>query len=343
MKKPFAFVIRMSAYACAVLLTLSACKPAGPDERPSGTATPSGSTTSAGPTSESLPPDPSLPVEKPSPTNPSTRPGTGIVTGKPGAGGTYTGYAPLPEISFKANDPENSRGLPTKRIAHSYGVAKDGVAHRISVENQKFFEEKRCNAVTLDTKSPGKVLYLTFDCGWENGYTAKVLDTLREKNVPAAFFATLHHIKTEPELTARMILEGHIVGNHSDKHPDFTAISRERMAQELQACDNYLRLNFGYTAPYFRFPEGSYSENALELVQSLGYKSVFWSCSYPDWDVNNTKGKQYAFDTVTQRLHPGAVILLHAVSPDNAAALGDIIDWARAQGYEFRALTQLPN
>ena len=126
-------------------------------------------------------------------------------------------------------------------------------------------------------------------------------------------------------------------------HPDFSKISREKMATEIETCDNYLREKFGYSSPYFRFPMGSYSASALDLVSSLGYKSVFWSVAYADWDVNDTKGKQYAFDTVTSRLHPGAVILLHSVSPDNAAALGDIFDWARKQGYEFRSLEQLPN
>ena len=140
-----------------------------------------------------------------------------------------------------------------------------------------------------------------------------------------------------------MINEGHIVGNHSTTHPDFSKISREKMATEIETCDNYLREKFGYSSPYFRFPMGSYSASALDLVSSLGYKSVFWSVAYADWDVNDTKGKQYAFETVTSRLHPGAVILLHSVSPDNAAALGDIIDWARKQGYEFRSLEQLPN
>ena len=166
-----------------------------------------------------------------------------------------------------------------------------------------------------------------------------MLDTLLEKNVPAAFFCTLEHIKSQPDLIARMITEGHIVGNHSTKHPDFAKISRERMAAELLKCDNYLRQNFGYSTEFFRFPEGSYNESALDLVGSMGYTSVFWSCAYADWDVKATKGGEYAFKTGTSRLHPGAVILLHSVSPDNAAALGDIIDYARSQGYEFKALS----
>ena len=229
----------------------------------------------------------------------------------------------------------------TKKKEHSFGVAKNGIPHEISKSTQSYFESTGYKAVCYDTKTAEKVIYLTFDCGWENGYTDDVLDTLKEKKVPAAFFCTLEHIKKSPELIARMIKEGHIVGNHSAKHPNFAEIDRQRMADEILECDNYLRENFGYTSSFFRFPEGCYTENALELVHSMGFTSVFWSSAYADWDVSKTKGKDYAFETVTSRLHPGAILLLHSVSPDNAAALGDIIDWARQNGYEFKALTEL--
>ena len=247
----------------------------------------------------------------------------------------------LPPMTFTVNDPENSRGIPTEKKEHSYGVAKDGKPHHISQSAQKYFESTGYKSVCYDTKSTEKVLYLTFDCGWENGCTDKVLDTLKEKKVPAAFFCTLDHIKSSPELIARMINEGHIVGNHSAKHPDFSEISRQRMADEILTCENYLRENYGYSSKFFRFPEGSYNENALELVNSMGLTSVFWSCAYADWDVNSTKGGQHAFDTVTARLHPGAIILLHSVSPDNTEALGNIIDWARNNGYVFKSLNDI--
>ena len=251
----------------------------------------------------------------------------------------YTGFELLPQTSFEVPDPENTRNLPTEKIEHSYGTSKNGIVHENSVQAQKFFEEKNYRAVCYDT-SGEKVLYLTFDCGWENGYTEKILDVLAEKDVPAAFFCTLEHIEEEPELIGRIINDGHIIGNHSTKHKNFAEISRSEMADEILTCDNYLRKNFGYTSPFFRFPEGAYNENALDLVQSMGYTSVFWSCSYADWDVENTKGAEYAFETVTSQLHPGAVILLHSVSPDNAAALGDIIEYAKANGYEFRSLNE---
>lgn len=265
------------------------------------------------------------------------------VAGKTGqkAAATYTGYPALEPVTLTCADPENSRGLSTAKISHSYGVAKDGKPHQISVDSEKFFESKNFKAVTYDTKSQSKVLYLTFDCGYDNGYTEKILDTLKEKKVKAAFFCTADELKSAPEVIARMIKEGHIVGNHSTTHPSFDEISRSEMAKEIQDCDNYLRSNFGYTSPYFRFPKGEYSECALELVGSLGYTSVFWSLSYADWDTKAQKGADYAFEKVTARLHPGAIILLHAVSSDNARAMARIIDYAREQGYEFKSLDDL--
>lgn len=251
-----------------------------------------------------------------------------------------TGREILKPAAFKVSDPENARGLSTEKIEHSYGVAKNGEPHEISKSAQKYFESTGYKVFCYDAKSAEKVLYLTFDCGWENGCTDKVLDILKEKKVPAAFFCTLDHIKSSPELIARMINEGHIVGNHSAKHPNFAEISRQRMADEILECDNYLRENYGYSTTFFRFPEGAYNESALELVNSMGYTTAFWSCAYADWDVNAAKGGDYAFEKVTARLHPGAVILLHSVSPDNAEALDEIIDWARENGYVFKALSE---
>lgn len=252
-----------------------------------------------------------------------------------GTTATYTGFEPLRLRDFPVYDPDNTRNLSNTARNHSFGVAKNGEPHSISVNNQQYYSQ--FGAFTLDI-SGEKTLYLTFDCGYENGYTEKILDVLLEKGVPAAFFVTLPYLKSAPQTAARMIKEGHTVGNHSDTHPNFTTVNRIRMAKELQSVDDYLREHFGYSSPYFRFPEGACSENALELVSSLGYTSVFWSAAYSDWDTNNQKGADYAYNTITPRLHHGCVLLLHAVSKDNAAALGRIIDYAEAQGYTFVTL-----
>ncbi|MDR0531627.1 MAG: polysaccharide deacetylase family protein [Oscillospiraceae bacterium] len=255
---------------------------------------------------------------------------------------TYTGLRPLEVRPIEMKDPNNSKNLPVTKVAHSFGAAKDGQVHQISKNYQTFFDQKQYPAVVYDNRSAGKTLYLTFDCGYENGNTAKILDVLKEKQTPAAFFCTIDEMKSAPEVVARMIGEGHIVGNHSVTHPSFAAIDRAAMAKEVLEADNYLRKNFGYSAPFFRFPMGEYTESALEAVGSLGFTSVFWSAAYSDWDVNQQKGAQYARDTVLSRLHPGAIVLLHSVSNDNAEAMAQIIDRAREEGYTFRKLTDLP-
>ena len=251
--------------------------------------------------------------------------------------GTLTGLKPLASVTYEVKDPENSAGLSTKKLSHSHGPASGGKPHSTVVEFQKKFD--KFGALTLDGKSGEKTVYLTFDCGYEhNNLTSKILDVLKEKNVPAAFFCTLHHIKDQPELIARMIKEGHIVGNHSTNHPSFAEISRTKMVREIEECENYLRENFGYAAKFFRFPAGEYTDSALDEINSMGYKCIFWSVAYADWDINKSKGKDYAVKTVMERMHPGAVILLHSVSQDNADALGEIIDRARSEGYVFKAL-----
>lgn len=260
-----------------------------------------------------------------------------------GTDSTFTGLESLPLSDFNNPSFENLHGLSNITIEHSYGVAKNEQAHEISVNNQKFFDEKGFDAIAYDNKTEEKIVYLTFDCGYENGYTAKILDTLRDKGVKAAFFCTLPEMKQNSDLIARMINEGHIVGNHSVTHPDFSRISRQQMYEEVKGFDDYLRENFGYSAQYFRYPQGKYSENSLEMLNEMGYTCVFWSLAYADWDLNNQKGADYARETVISRIHPGAVILLHSVSPDNGNALADIIDTARSMGYEFKTLPEYRN
>ena len=241
---------------------------------------------------------------------------------------------------FTVFDPDNLLGLSTVKKGFSYGVASNGKPHNQSIINQNTFDNfKNVEALALDTKTNEKIMYLTFDNGYEyQNLTADILDTLKAKNVKAAFFVTLSYAKSNKALVRRMIDEGHIVGNHSTTHPVFPDITRTKMAEEIAQLDEYLISNFSYSSPYFRFPTGAYSECSLELVTSLGYKSIFWSLAHADWDTSAQKGEQHAYDTVTSRFHSGAVILLHAVSSDNASALGRIIDTARSEGYTFKTL-----
>lgn len=187
-----------------------------------------------------------------------------------------------------------------------------------------------------------KALYLTFDNGYENGYTAKILDVLKEKKVPATFFVTGHYVKDQPELIQRMVREGHIVGNHSYNHPDMTRISDEKIREELRRVEEAVaNLTEQKHMTYLRPPRGIFDERTLAITRNMGYINVFWSVAYMDWDVNRQRGKEYAYQQVMKQLHPGAVILLHAVSKDNAEALAQIIDDARKQGFEFYSLDHL--
>lgn len=183
--------------------------------------------------------------------------------------------------------------------------------------------------------SDDKFICLTFDEGYENGYTPRILDTLKEKGVKAIFFVTYDFVKDNPELIERMIDEGHIIGNHTYRHYTMDEVSQEEAQEEIVFLDKYMKENFKYRMTLFRFPKGEFSENTLALANSLGYKSVFWSFAYADWDVNNPADQQEAFDTITTYTHNGEIMLLHAVSETNAAILGKVIDEVRSQGYEF--------
>ncbi|MGI6403673.1 MAG: polysaccharide deacetylase family protein [Oscillospiraceae bacterium] len=178
-------------------------------------------------------------------------------------------------------------------------------------------------------------VYLTFDEGYEYGYTPAILDTLKEKNVSAVFFVTGHFVKTHPDLVRRMIDEGHVLGNHSNKHPNYADLPLAEAAKDLMALHEMVKKDFDYEMTLFRFPEGCYNEQLLALVQSLGYKSVFWSFAHNDWDVKNQPLTIEAQEKIVENAHPGAIYLLHAVSRTNTEVLGEAIDLIRAKGLEF--------
>lgn len=174
--------------------------------------------------------------------------------------------------------------------------------------------------------------YLTFDLGYEYGCTGRILDTLNAKGVKGTFFVTMYYVKTQPELVRRMIDEGHIVGNHSVNHLSMPDLSVADMEAEIMGLHNYVKENFGYEMFLFRPPMGEHSVRALAAAQNLGYKSVFWSYTYLDYDVNNQKPVQEAYDLCTRNAHKGAVYLLHGVSETNTAILGDLIDYLNESG-----------
>ncbi|WP_158738429.1 delta-lactam-biosynthetic de-N-acetylase [Alteribacillus sp. YIM 98480] len=187
-----------------------------------------------------------------------------------------------------------------------------------------------------------KTLYLTFDNGYENGYTADILDVLKEKDVPAAFFVTGHYLKSAPDLVKRMKEEGHIVGNHSWHHPSLPEISEKRMKKELSKVkEEYEQITGEKDMIYLRPPQGTFNERSLAQTQKMGYINVFWSFAYVDWETNGQKGPDHAYKSIMRRVHPGAVMLLHSVSEDNAEALEKVIDECEKQGYTFKSLDDL--
>lgn len=180
-----------------------------------------------------------------------------------------------------------------------------------------------------------KKICLTFDEGYENGYTPQILDTLKEKKVKAIFFVTYDFASQNPDLIKRMIAEGHIVGNHSYRHYSMDEVSDDVAKEEVTYLHKYIKDKFNYTMSYFRFPKGEFSERSLQIVKDLGYKSVFWSFAYADWDPDNQTEENQAFTHICESTHPGAILLLHAVSKTNADILGKVIDDITKQGYTF--------
>lgn len=227
----------------------------------------------------------------------------------------------------------------------SFNNAKQGWGQGTQVDEDKRpvsctqFQNKYGKYDAVFIRDNTKKIYLTFDEGYENGYTSKILDLLKEKKVPAVFFVTYDYAKRNHDLVQRMISEGHVVGNHSYTHPSMPTLSLSKASDEITKMHSYIKENFNYTMTLFRPPMGEFSERTLALTQSLGYKSVFWSFAYVDWDPKKQMGTEKAYKKVTGGLHNGAIYLLHAVSKDNAEILGSFIDKAEKEGYVFTKLS----
>lgn len=188
-----------------------------------------------------------------------------------------------------------------------------------------------------------KVLYLTFDAGYENGYTAGILDVLKKHDAKAAFFLVGNYIKTSPELVKRMVAEGHLVGNHTFSHPDMSEISNmEAFRKELDKLEQeYKKVTGKDMLKYYRPPQGKYSEANLKMAKELGYKTVFWSLAYVDWYESDQPTRQEAFEKLIPRVHPGAIVLLHSTSKTNGEILDELLTKWENMGYTFKSLTEL--
>ncbi|MCC8072565.1 MAG: polysaccharide deacetylase family protein [Clostridiales bacterium] len=228
-------------------------------------------------------------------------------------------------------DAVSSSEYSTEKVVWGPGYADDHERPTDPVNLQEQYGELGAQFIMNDDK----FVCLTFDEGYENGYTPAILDTLKEKNVKAVFFVTYDFAKDNPDLIQRMIDEGHVVGNHTYRHYTMDEVTTEEATEEITVLHDYIKENFDYTMTLFRFPKGEFSESTLALANSLGYKSVFWSFAYADWDTQNPPDADEALQNITEHTHNGEILLLHAVSQTNAELMPQIIDSIREQGYEF--------
>lgn len=211
------------------------------------------------------------------------------------------------------------------------------------VGNATAEELAQYNAYYLGDTSQ-KVIYLTFDCGYENGYTNQILDTLKKHNAPAAFFVVGNMIESAPDIIRRMASEGHIVGNHTCHHPDMSAISDPAaFRKELEQLSALYRQTVGEDLPlFYRPPQGKYSVENLKQAKALGYQTIFWSLAYVDWYVDKQPTQEQAYAKLLPRIHDGAIVLLHSTSKTNAEILDDLLTKWESMGYRFASLEELP-
>ena len=221
--------------------------------------------------------------------------------------------------------------LSRKKVVWGFGKIENHSRPSEPEGLQNTFEKYSAKWLLDDEKK----IALTFDEGYENGFTPKILDTLKEKNVKAVFFVTYDFARENPELVKRMIDEGHVVGNHSYHHYAMDELDKDTAREEITFLHNYIKEKHNYTMSYFRFPMGEFSEQTLKIAQELGYKSIFWSWAYADWDTEAQPEETKAFTDICEATHGGEILLLHAVSKTNADILGKVIDDIRQQGYEF--------
>jgi peptidoglycan-N-acetylmuramic acid deacetylase len=256
------------------------------------------------------------------------------VTGKSGKKGdipnTTTDKAEPVMISARAAKDYSS--LSTEKHGYGHGIQVDEKNRTIgSLDFNKTYGKYDALALNEDTDK----ITLTFDQGYENGYTAKILDTLKEKNVKAIFFLVQDYAERNPELVQRMIDEGHTVANHSVHHYSMPTLAPDTARSEILDLHEYMKNNFGADMTLFRPPMGEFSEQSLAVTQDCGYRTMLWSFAYADWDTEDQPDPAEALEKLKNAAHPGAIYLLHSVSATNEQILPDLIDALRVEGFEF--------
>ena len=225
--------------------------------------------------------------------------------------------------------------LSNQKIGWGIKKEKNHLQPDLGATNKKLIE--KYNGIALGSNEK-KYIYLTFDLGYEAGYTANILDALKENNAPATFFITAHYVNTAGDLVKRMIDEGHIIGNHTVNHKSMPDISDEELKKEVMTLHQSMYEKFGYEMKYLRPPKGEFSERTLSLTEELGYKTVMWSFAYVDWEENKQPSHDKALKTIMDNLHSGEIMLLHATSKTNSEIMSEMIQRIKQEGYEIRSL-----
>ena len=227
-----------------------------------------------------------------------------------------------------------------------YWYCKRNAEHKQPTVDNDFHFIEELGGISIDKKHGDdceeKVIYLTFDAGYENGNVEKILDVMRDEGVKGSFFILGNLIDRNPDLVLRMANEGHIVCNHTVNHRNLTNASVKKFNEEVLGLEEkYESLTGKKMAKYFRPPEGTFSENMLKMAQNLGYKTVFWSFAYADWDNGAQMSKEVAMNKILTNLHNGEIMLLHPTSATNAAIMKDLIRELKVQGYRFATLDEM--
>ena len=210
----------------------------------------------------------------------------------------------------------------------------------VGKENRRILEE---NGGICLGNSEKKYIYLTFDEGYEAGYTSKILDILKENNVKATFFITAHYLNTAEDLVKKMLDEGHIIGNHTVNHKSMPSLTAEEIKKEVMDLHQGLYEKFNYEMKYLRPPKGEFSKYSLEEANKLGYKTVMWSFAYEDWNEDNQPNEENAKKKILENVHNGEIMLLHGNSKTNTNILDEVIKEIKNMGYEFKSLDEFEN
>jgi len=269
-----------------------------------------------------------------------SRPATPFTRPAPPVEGEEPQPEPEPEPPVRVRDPDFEAIAQLSAEPHGWGHGGP-VDDRNRSHGALLFQNRYGHLDAHFIKPDSERIYLTFDQGYEYGFTPIILDALRDKGVPGAFFLTMQFATEHPDLVQRMIDEGHLLANHSTRHRSFPTMTLQDAMDDVMQLHDYVFENFGYDMHLFRFPEGVFNEQTLALLQSLGYTSVFWSFAYRDWELDNQPLTIDAINRMVTSAHPGAIYLLHSVSRTNSEVLGEVIDLLRAEGFEF-GLLDLP-